>query len=69
MDITYTLEGFPGFNIGSTSGIIGVTGSFDREMQSVYNLTVTARDQGGLNVSEQGKKLANFVEVYHCFIY
>ena len=53
MDITYALDGFPGFSIGSTSGIISVTGSFDREMQSVYNLTVTARDQGGLNVSEQ----------------
>jgi hypothetical protein len=56
MDITYSLEGSPGFSIGSTSGIISVTGTFDRERQSVYNITVTARDQGGLNVSEQGNR-------------
>jgi hypothetical protein len=55
MAITYTLESSSGFSIGSTSGIISVTRSFDRETQSVYNLTVTATDQGGLNVSEQGK--------------
>ncbi len=56
MTIIYTLQGPSGFSIGSTSGIISATGTFDREIQSVYNLTVTATDQGGLNVSELGKK-------------
>ena len=54
MAITYALKGSPEFTIGLTSGLISITGSFDREMQSMYNLTVTVTDQGGLNASEQG---------------
>ncbi|XP_028399940.1 protocadherin Fat 4-like isoform X2 [Dendronephthya gigantea] len=52
MPVTYKLESHPNFSIDATSGIISATGNFDREKQSVFNLTVTAIDQGGLNVSE-----------------
>ena len=54
MAITYALKGSSEFSIGSTSGLITITGSFDREMQAVYNVTVTATDRGGLNTSEHG---------------
>ena len=55
LPLTYSLKGPSGFKIDSTSGIISATGNFDREIQSMYNLTVTAIEKGGLNVSEQGK--------------
>lgn len=55
MDIIYTLQSSSQFTVEPTTGVIKVTGSFDREMKSFYNLTVTATDQGGLNASEQGK--------------
>ena len=54
MEIKYTLQPNSSFSIEQTTGVIKVTGRFDRELQSVYNLTVTAIDKGGLNVSEQG---------------
>ena len=54
MEIKYTLQPNSSFSIEQTTGVIKVSGRFDRELQSVYNLTVTAIDKGGLNVSEQG---------------
>ncbi|CAL4061882.1 unnamed protein product, partial [Meganyctiphanes norvegica] len=44
--ISYSVEGIDIFVIDSSSGIISVTETLDRESQAMYNLTVRATDHG-----------------------
>ena len=51
------------FSIEKNTGVITVTGTFDRETQAVYSLNVTAIDKGGLNTTEQGNTFALIISV------
>ena len=46
---TFTLTGSPLFEIDCSSGEITLTGSLDYETQTRHNVTVTAKDGGGLS--------------------
>lgn len=54
MSLTYSMENSSSFEVDSVSGVISANGQFDRETQSIYNLTVIAVDQGGLNATALG---------------
>lgn len=51
--LTISTESFIPFTLGAVDGLLRVSGRLDRELRSIYNLKVTARDRGEPSRSTQ----------------
>ncbi|GFO44048.1 protocadherin fat 4 [Plakobranchus ocellatus] len=61
--VVHTLSGSSDFTIASDTGIITVSGTIDYSVQSVYNLIVTATDQGNTARSDSVSVVVRVIDV------